>query len=344
MNDGEGNVVLVVGVGNVGAGIAMAFVQAGWVVFSVDPSASCVPSALTISPHRFHLSAVEDLPDVEFASAACAAHEVVYAAECGDRDEYARDSSLFTANVARFEAFARRLRRLCPMTSHLAYAGGSWTRRLAETPGDDAEAPRVQDDSPPKPASEANPYELAKSAACEAAGQLSVELQLPITFYDWASIVPNLRPNFTVGAMTAAALASGSITYSAGAFGRPLLHAEDAGRVLLLCTQQRLKQRTGAAATSSGACFDVVLLPGFFTPFEQFAQVVKSEVDRSGHVAAEVALLEQAGCTPAFLRSRCISARLAACGFEPDAAAVERGLRDTCMAAVLRLKQTSSHS
>ena len=90
-------------------------------------------------------------------------------------------------------------------------------------------------------------------------------LQLPglrLTFYDWASVVPNLAPNFSIAKMAAAALAGEPVRYSAGDFGRPLLGAADAGRALLLATEARLEVAAGASAVAGQGGCEVRDAPG----------------------------------------------------------------------------------
>merc|ERR1711957_679035 len=136
---------------------------------------------------------------------------------------------------------------------------------------------------------------------------------------DWASVVPNFAPNFTVAKMVDAAMDSGCIEFSNGDYGRPLLGASDAGAALVLLTDLRLRTDAG----SPGSC-QTVLLPGIFTPFRRFAEIVRAEAVNSAQCAA--VLVPQTGTTPSFLSVRCESAKLSALGFEPDPAAVEAGL------------------
>ncbi len=309
--------VILVGCGNVGAGVGLAFARAGYLVTTVDPSNTLVPAELRKAPHTYHKLRVEDVPESMLAEAPAA--WVVYAADCGNRDSYAEDSTLGARQLAVFDSFARRLARMSEAAAacrRLVYIGGSWTRLAAD---DRLVPPLVHDASPSKPMAEMSPYEAAKNAACDAARALSTELSLPITFADWASVVPNYAPNFSIAKMTDEALAKGSISYSAGDVGRPLCQAEDAGRALVaLCERE------------ANTLFDTVLIPGEFTPFERFARVVLDTVrDETG---SRPELVAHDDAPPAALRSRCESVRLAAIGWEPDAGAVEKGLRDTCKA------------
>ena len=241
--------LLLVGVGNVGAGIAEAFVRRGWQVRGVDPNPALAPTEVRDSVIP---CAIDDLPDAELAELLAASDEIVYAAECGNRDEYAVRPDLGQQNNMRFERFACRVVRCSPAGAHIAYVGGSWTRRALSKGGSAV----VTDASPAKAAAEANPYEAAKTAAAAAAAALAAQLPgLRLTFYDWASVVPNLAPNFSIAKMAAAALAGEPVRYSAGDFGRPLLGAADAGCALLLATEARLEVAAGASAVAGqGGC------------------------------------------------------------------------------------------
>ena len=81
-----------------------------------------------------------------------------------------------------------------------------------------------------------------------------------------------MAPNFTIAKMVDEAIESGRVGFSAGEYGRPLLHSEDAGRALLLLCEH---EAAGAPFTGrTVSLFDVLLLPGSFTPFSRFAEVV----------------------------------------------------------------------
>ena len=205
----------------------------------------------------------------------------------------------------------------------------------------------MSDDSPPKPSDSCNPYELAKTAAENQAAEL-VEAHSPrlkITFLDWISVVPNLAPNFTIGKMCASALESGTITFSPGDYGRPLLDATQAGEALLLLTERRLRGddsggddckgdggERGAGKGGGTPMFTVQLIPGAFTTFETFAKIVVEAV-----APRPVVLVEQEK-TPDFLRARCESASLTSLGFEPSEERVLLALRATADAALARLR------
>lgn len=318
-------VLLLVGCGNVGAGIGTAFAMGEWRVITVDPSPSLVPLILRAAPHEFHAKAIEEIDDAALAQMVKASGgEIVYAAECGNRDEYKDDGKLGEANARRFEAFVRRL----PANElRLRYVGGSWTRRhMTESASGDA--PVVEDTSPPKADDGCNPYERAKNRACQLAKKLARERGVHITFCDWASVVPNMAPNFSVAKMVDEAISKGTISYSKGDIGRPLCHSVDAGRALLrLCESDRK-----AGATMK--IFDVLLVPGTFTSFENFATAVHAEMGEQmeGGTACAIVAKDDNAKRNTLLQARCVSARLSALGFTPDEAAVERGLRQTAKA------------
>lgn len=265
--------------------------------------------------------AVEDVGDVELGGALVHCAEVVYVAEDGNRDHYLADGALEASNNQRFACFARRVKALGVARScavpRLSYIGGSWTKR---EPTQDCGRLLVNDASTPKTASLV-PYEQAKVSAEANAQALAHELGISVVFLDWASVVPNFSSNFTISRMAAEAFERGTITYSHGDYGRPLLHRRDAGRALLAAW--RLPQEA----------FRVVLLPGLFTPFETFAEVVRLAV---APLRGEVELCAQAE-TPEALRCRSESACLTELGFEASQALVREGLEETCRAVVQRL-------
>ena len=175
--------VLVCGLGAVGNGIAAAFKQAGWTVTTVDPSI----------PHADIKLRLEEIDDTTFFKL-CSVSEIVYAAELGNRDQYANDSTLAPSNSRRFTSFIERVKLVNPTPGdvHVTYAGGSWTRRQAV-------GLEVSDASRGKTAADgANPYEIAKSEAAKLAEVLSARHEINISFWDWISVVPNFAPNFTI--------------------------------------------------------------------------------------------------------------------------------------------------
>jgi len=301
-----------VGYGAVGSGIAAAFAAASWSVTSIDPYNSMADIQRPI----------EDLSQEELLKLLTPVSEIVYAAECANRDEYSEPgSTLSEDNKRQFAQFIARIVGSWSHTSyypHVAYAGGSWTRLQ---PLNNI----VGQDSPAKSSCDSNPYEVAKHEAASAASLLTQQ-GCSITFFDWISIVPNLAPNFTIAKMVASALETGTVEYSDGDFGRPLLHAQDAGRAVVMLAEERLRALTHQI--TSKVAFDTVVLPGVFTPFKTFAQIVSQEAYSP---AASIALVTQKTPTPTFLSTRCEGSadRLSRAGFVPDEAMVERGLRET---------------
>lgn len=319
--------LLLIGCGNVGAGIGLAFAENGWQVITIDPCEALVPPELRTAPHAYDKVRIEDVDDDSLALWVATCREVVFAADSGNRDTYAADPALGPRQIKQFETFCRRLSAARGTSGcRLRYIGGSWTRREPD------DALLVVDNSPAKPEAACNPYERSKTQACEAARELSAELGLPITFCDWASVVPNYAPNFSVAKMAEEALRVGTIGYSAGDFGRPVCHTSDAGAALLaLCEDERRHyeaQLEGRPAVAT-PLFSVVLVPGAFTSFERFAEAARDEVEQqTGRRPALVA--REGDAPPLALRSRCESERLAALGWRPDASKVEQGLRDAC--------------
>ena len=127
--------------------------------------------------------------------------------------------------------------------------------------------------------------------------------------------------------MTQTAIADKQVTFSAGLYGRPLLHARDAGRAVVLLAEER-----HARMSASLPVFEVVLLPGHFTPFETFADIVIQEVqDEKG---TDVTKIAQASATPDWLKTTCVSQRLKDAGFAPNQALIVEGLRETAKNAI----------
>ena len=97
------------------------------------------------------------------------------------------------------------------------------------------------------------------------------------------------------------------------------------GRALLLLCEY---EASGAPFTGRTVdLFDVLLLPGAFTPFSRFAELVCEQAclrDRPRPI-----LHGRDDKPPASLRSRCESDRCTELGFWPSQVAVERGLRES---------------
>lgn len=311
--------VLIIGsAGNVGTGVSTAFQAAGYEVFPIDAA---------IGP------ALEDVSDEELAKLLTSIGLVVYVAENGNRDDYKLDRELQGHNNNRFHSFGKRCRRLCDRACPpIFYIGGSWTKRQ----WDDHYV--VHSDSPNKGASPV-PYEEAKISAEANARSVSEAHQLDIVFIDWISVVPNLAPNFTVHKMTEEALSSGRITFSPGEFGRPLLHSSDAGRALMMLHEAR----NGGGVRQTGAHFECCLMPGSFTPFSVFAEVVQDTVRAHLHARksdvsiAEIELVPQKQ-TPDSLQAQCVSHTFESLGFSPDSSLVCEGLRATCLHSIHQLQ------
>ena len=343
LHEAEAKSLLLVGCGNVGAGIGLAFAKKGWQVTTIDPMEALVPSELRVAPNAFLQSRLEDVEPGMLAGWVAGAYEsfnnraVVYAADCGNRDEYAADASLGPEQERRFESFVEMLFKAHRdaqighgQMATIYYIGGSWTRRAALG----TDPPLVGDGSPAKPDAECNPYERAKTRAQATAQRLaeSLELEPCITFCDWPSVVPNFAPNFTIAKMTEEALSeAATISYTGGEYGRPLCHSEDAGRALLmLCERDHL-------VDAHIPTDRVVLVPGHFTPFVTFAATVQSEVERRTGVRAT--LVESAAQPPATLKAHSRSMLFERLGFSPDEAMVEEGLRVACAARVESAKR-----
>ncbi|HEC64127.1 MAG TPA: NAD(P)-dependent oxidoreductase [bacterium] len=241
--------------------------------------------------------------------------DIVYAAEVGNRDEYETNLNLSEENNQRFREFCLKITGT-GIAVRLHYIGGSWTKRGIE-------GLLVSDASPNKDLHDANAYEKAKISAEENAETLAAELNLDISFYDWASVVPNFAPNFSIYKMTQEALDEGQITYSPGDYGRPLLHAVDAGRALRLIAE--------AEGDIISGKFRKYLIPGVFTPFSKFAEIVREIVeDKTGK---KIKLVEQKE-TPEFLKTKSESKHLKELGFKGSKEMVEEGLRETCEVAL----------
>lgn len=307
----SGTVLLVGGKGNVGTGCWEALREAGYSVHVIDPAGD----GLTL----------EELSDDELSRLLSTSKEVIYAAEDGNRDHYMADGQLSRSNVRRFDGFIRRAAQLARerkfTVPRVSYIGGSWTKRASLS-----NSMTVSDDSPCK-MSLAIPYEVAKIDAEVAAHALARFFGVRILFFDWASVVPNFSPNFTVWKMTAEALDGHTVTYSTGAYGRPLLHRKDAARAMLAIWTLPVQQL---------GIFHSFVIPGIFTSFTTFAHSVKRTMEEFGHHGVQLQYQEH---TPEFLKLRCESALLTSLGFVPNEQLVRQGLDSTCREAVRRLKR-----
>jgi nucleoside-diphosphate-sugar epimerase len=282
--------VVIGGNGNVGRGVVDAFRHQGWEVEVVDPQ-------LNDTFEKLSMNEISQL--LENVS------HIVYSAECGNRDEYERNPILGEDNDLRFESFCERIYRV---NSELTiwYIGGSWTKRKPDA------AWLVDDESVDKEDSECNPYELAKKKAEQNARRISDKLGIKIRFLDWASVVPNMAGNFSIPKMVWEAVETGQITYSDGDYGRPLLEAEQAGKILLLFIQNDAK-----------ISFQKLLVPGVFIPFLDYAQAVSAVLEEE--TGKSVKLVKQR-VTPDYLRTKTDSKYLKSLNIKIDDKPIKEAL------------------
>lgn len=264
--------------GNVGKGIVSAFKNAGWEILPIDPQIN---------------QAIEDLSDEEFEQSFSPASITVYTADCGNREVYAENPNLGKENNQRFADFCQRAARVNPDLK-IWYIGGSWTKRKPDRSW------IINDNSPNKSLEECNPYEKAKISAEENAQKVSSLIR--IRYLDWASIVPNFAPNFSIPRMVKQALETGKINYSPGPYGRPLLESVQAGESLLVLIENDSQEQQ----------FTKYLIPGVFILFTNFAQAAKAAVERK---TKKTIVLEEIKNTPEFLRTQCKSDYLESLGF-----------------------------
>ena len=197
---------------------------------------------------------------------------ICYAAENGNRDEYAFNPEIAEQNIQQFTTFIQKLSNVIqkrdknenhtnddtditmPTTVRIFYCGGSWTRRqptiINRSSNDENNTPMivVDDDSPTKNNGGDNPYERAKTSSYLNAKDLAKQNQewCQICFIDYISVVPNFAPNFTIHKMVESAIQEQKIVYSHGDdYGRPLLHTRDAGQIIAsLASKENLIQTT----------------------------------------------------------------------------------------------------
>ena len=354
----EKTVLLIGSGGNVGSGVAAAFRGADWKVIGVD-QAFRGSMAFDADDNSF-ASTAEALPDAWLRATLRKVSFIIYTAENGNRDDYAKTPTLGDSNNDRFRKFCDRCKNLLRSYArpHVIYIGGSWTKRIADGSEVDGEYV-VNDDSANKVGSSVV-YEQAKVSAEENAEQVGADAGFNITFVDWISIVPNFAPNFSIAKMTNEAVFRRTVTYSPGPFGRPMLHRQDAGNLLVTYCE---KMRGGFSLPR----FSKFLVPGVFVPFKTFADIVVSTV-------LELELHEQFGVpvaadadeplspsdsggggsgadqgqdmpskppielvikqdTPLWLKTKCLSTAASNLGFEPEESMVLQGLKDSCTAA-----------
>mmetsp|Transcript_19728 Transcript_19728/g.34749 ORF Transcript_19728/g.34749 Transcript_19728/m.34749 type:complete len:359 (+) Transcript_19728:77-1153(+) len=343
------SVVIAGAAGSVGRGILEAFISFSshrrtketWSVIAIDPAFS-----LEIDNHiDFFACTIEDVSDDVFQSWFDKSDRVefIYAAEDGNRDNYANRPNLGEQNDVRFATFIRRAvvasgraRQMRPVQRpmlHVSYVGGSWTRR---------EAIRgvVSDESPAKMGGGDNPYERAKTNAEEHARALARDHAVDITFLDYISVAPNFAPNFSVNRMAVSAFRDGIIRYSPGDYGRPLLHSKQAGDLIVSLVKIRIQRDGHRIYFQGGGSFQSLVVPGQFVSFHQFATIaneaVLSRLDTDDHMGERVRLEEMdSEQTPEQLKTHCSSKTLiTAVGFVPDKTMVEAGLRESALFAI----------
>jgi nucleoside-diphosphate-sugar epimerase len=273
-------ILLIGSEGNVGLGIKKAFENAGFSIVSIDPKIN---------------KAFEQYSDDELREIVYGLKDIIYSADLGNRDKYDEDKELWRQNNERFANFIQRISKISSSVQ-IWYVGGSWTKRKPDSEW------IVNDDSSNKNENEANSYEKAKIHAEENARELSRFVK--IRFLDWASIVPNLSPNFTITKMIREALVDGKISYSSGFFGRPILDSVQAGEALVVLLGNDTKDK-----------FKVILIPGTLVKFETFAEVVRDVIIKETGKKVELVRMEN---TPDFLKSTTESVSLAKLGFIPD--------------------------
>eukprot|EP00040_Diaphanoeca_grandis_P016565 m.85643 g.85643 ORF g.85643 m.85643 type:complete len:1340 (-) comp25887_c0_seq1:274-4293(-) len=326
--------ILLVGVhGTVGAGVATAFRDAGWTVIGVDPIYKGSPYSGTEDDYA---STIEAVPDMwlQYTLKRCTA--VVYVADSGNKIRYQTVKGLGTANNKRFRVFCERCRSL--LGSHactwIVHIGGSWTKRKVV----DGASLIVTDDSYSKP-NPANHYEAAKIEAEAMSKQVSEELDVFVSFFDWITVVPNFDSDFIIAKMTREAMGKRSLNHPIGDHhGLPLLHSRDAGLLLLAYVEQHITDIRKGGSLHNGSKFHSVLMPGVFTTFSSFAEIIKNtlfelelENDSDPQLVQPIMLVEQDikdMSTP-----RCESRIFEDLSFTPDAAAITEGLRSSCISA-----------
>ena len=166
-------------------------------------------------------------------------------------------------------------------------------------------------------------------------------------------MVPNYSPYFTIAKMTKEAMFKRTITFSPGDYGRPLLHRNDSGNLLVSFCESKRKE-------SSMGSFTKFLVPGCFTPFKTYADVVKATVkelelveefgedpqetggdggDEPTQMSSKkpIELISQ-DKTPDALRARCESRAADELKFVPKESLIKEGLRDSCIMAFRTLR------
>jgi len=355
----EKAVLLIGACGTVGQGVLAAFREGGWRVVGVDPA---FRGLMCYSGDDDDLAAsIESVPDEWLLKILQKFQVIIYAADMGKRGRYHSLRGLNALNNRRFRFFCERCRHLLGSTARLniVYIGGSWTKRMVVA----ADSMVVNDDSYNKvdPTVE---YEIAKIEAEENAKQLAEELDICIAFFDWINVVPNQDPEFAIARMTSDAMIKRSIPYPVGDYGHPLLHTKDAGSLLMQYCDKYFLNETPFPDGSNFAC---VLVPGCFTEFSTFAEVVRMTLfeleleekyggdlasagvvntensDRDDSVKPAI-LAEQKEGPPEHFRTRCESRICDELDFQPNEGLIRSGLRDSCIAAYNREKERDTHA
>jgi nucleoside-diphosphate-sugar epimerase len=319
-------VVIVGGAGNVGKGIFQACcARSAWTVTSVDPAFEGALSVPNFDEgFRRINSMIEDIDDNTLQSWFAVEEkqkythvEFIVTNDSGNREHYAVDPNLGLRNDARFNTLVKRIvaardhsnklqseRGINTKVSvHISYIGGSWTRRQSSHSN-----LVINDTSPAKLGGGSNPYEIAKSNAQTNARQISRQYAIAVTFYDYISIVPNFAPNFSVNRMTRSGLENGVIKFSQGDYGRPLLHALEAGEYVADLVEKKVHSRSQRDANDDDILFETVLVPGHFVTFQTFANIAKEAIESHRYVDSSI-VFEAYKQTPDELRTRCISSR-----------------------------------
>jgi nucleoside-diphosphate-sugar epimerase len=281
-------ITVIGGAGNVGRGVVEAFKNENWAVEVVDPQIN----------RKF-----EDLTDTELGELFRGVEHVIYTAESGNREDYAKDPNLSSKNNKRFSGFCEKIIGVNPEVI-IWYIGGSWTKRKPDRFW------IVYDDSPNKPTNECNEYEKAKISAEENARRLSESIR--IRFLDWASIVPNLADNFSIPRMVVQAVEEGRARYSPGDYGRPLLEVTQAGEALVLLVENDKDLR-----------FQKILIPGVFMSFLKFAKAVREIIREESGKEIKLTKIDK---TPGYLRTKTYSEKLNSLGFWPNVERVQKAL------------------
>ena len=319
---------LVIGAaGSVGCGVAAAFRRAGWTVLGVDPRFRGTQAFDGTSDDM--AETVESLPDVWLQERLERCRCVVYAAD---------------EDTERFTEFCSRLRRLVRWGASdlpILHVGGSWRRRAVPPDG-------VIDDG--VPAVDEDESELARelSAAEANARAQATAHRLQVHFFDCTDLAPDSGAGPVgrqVEDMVQQALGpSGTISFAGGDCGAPMLHADDAGELLV-----RFVERGSPGARGTPRLH---LVPGKFVSNRTVAEVVRATVmeleveHRYGGAADEgddapPRAIELAEQQPPQRQAPivCHSALAVSLGIDADSSNVRAGLATACIQAWHRARE-----